>query len=130
MSSIIAGLSFVLTVSSCGSASTESTIVTPEDRKGSSNKTDTSKDSNIPDPASKVDTDGDGIPDVRDACPDKPEDRDGFDDSDGCPDLDNDGDGIPDTDDACPNTKGEKNNDKRRNGCPVMRMPGQQIRVS
>src|SRR5947199_2460652 len=32
------------------------------------------------------DTDGDGIPDVDDACPTLPEDYDGFQDSDGCPD--------------------------------------------
>jgi len=31
------------------------------------------------------DSDGDGIPDVSDACPDQPEDFDGFQDADGCP---------------------------------------------
>ena len=48
---------------------------------------------------SLVDTDGDGIPDIRDLCPTLPEDKDGFQDEDGCPDLDNDGDGIPDAND-------------------------------
>jgi hypothetical protein len=43
------------------------------------------------------DRDGDGIPDSVDACPDEPEDKDGFQDEDGCPDPDNDGDGIPET---------------------------------
>src|SRR5262249_43949814 len=44
----------------------------------------------------RKDTDGDGIPDDEDACPTEPEDKDGFQDADGCPDPDNDGDGIPD----------------------------------
>lgn len=60
------------------------------------------------------DRDGDGIPDWADACPDEPEDFDGFEDSDGCPDPDNDGDGIPDINDECPNTPGVP----ERNGCP------------
>ena len=48
------------------------------------------------------DRDGDGIVDPDDACPDEPEDRDGFEDTDGCPEPDNDGDGILDVDDDCP----------------------------
>ncbi len=32
-----------------------------------------------------------------------PEDFDGFQDDDGCPDIDNDRDGIPDSLDQCPN---------------------------
>lgn len=48
------------------------------------------------------DTDGDGILDENDECPDQPEDFDQFEDEDGCPDPDNDGDGIPDVDDLCP----------------------------
>jgi OOP family OmpA-OmpF porin len=62
------------------------------------------------------DRDGDGIPDDIDQCPDLPEDFDGFQDADGCPDLDNDQDGIPDKLDKCPNTKGELAAD----GCPVL----------
>ena len=42
------------------------------------------------------DKDGDGIPDDVDKCPTIPEDKDGFEDADGCPDPDNDGDKIPD----------------------------------
>ncbi|MBZ5715589.1 OmpA family protein [Nannocystis pusilla] len=43
-----------------------------------------------------ADRDGDGLIDVRDACPDEPEDHDGFADDDGCVDRDNDADGIVD----------------------------------
>jgi outer membrane protein OmpA-like peptidoglycan-associated protein len=54
------------------------------------------------------DRDGDGIEDDVDLCPDDPEDKDGFEDSDGCPENDNDGDGILDDEDRCPNNKGTK----------------------
>jgi len=50
-----------------------------------------------------LDRDGDGIPDDVDKCPNEPEDFDGFEDEDGCPDPDNDKDGIPDVMDKCPN---------------------------
>ncbi|MBJ6764829.1 OmpA family protein [Myxococcaceae bacterium JPH2] len=62
-----------------------------------------------------LDSDGDGIPDVRDRCPTVAEDKDGFQDSDGCPDPDNDGDGIADGQDSCPDQKGLAD----RKGCPV-----------
>ncbi|NLE00983.1 MAG: hypothetical protein GX640_14040, partial [Fibrobacter sp.] len=42
------------------------------------------------------DDDRDGIRNDVDRCPKEPEDIDGFEDDDGCPDLDNDKDGIPD----------------------------------
>lgn len=61
------------------------------------------------------DSDGDGIPDDIDRCPLDPEDKDGFQDEDGCPDADNDGDGIVDKADACPNEAGPIEN----RGCPV-----------
>ncbi|MCS6912841.1 MAG: outer membrane beta-barrel domain-containing protein [Myxococcales bacterium] len=60
------------------------------------------------------DRDGDGIEDRVDRCPDQPEDRDGFEDSDGCPDPDNDKDGVLDGEDACPNQAGVAENQ----GCP------------
>ena len=60
------------------------------------------------------DRDGDGIKDDVDKCPDDPEDYDGFEDEDGCPDPDNDKDGIPDELDACPNEPGPASN----HGCP------------
>jgi len=61
------------------------------------------------------DSDGDGIPDDIDRCPLDPEDFDGWQDEDGCPDPDNDGDGIVDKADACPNEPGPVEN----KGCPV-----------
>jgi OmpA-OmpF porin, OOP family len=64
------------------------------------------------------DSDDDGIPDALDKCPTQAEDKDGFQDADGCPDPDNDADGINDKDDACPNLKGEPSTDPSRNGCP------------
>ena len=69
-----------------------------------------------PDPF--ADRDGDGIPDVRDKCPDAPEDKDGFEDEDGCPDLDNDKDGILDTKDKCPNEPEDFDGFEDEDGCP------------
>ena len=40
------------------------------------------------------DTDGDGIPDSSDACPNAPEDFNGYQDVDGCPDADLDSEGL------------------------------------
>jgi hypothetical protein len=60
-----------------------------------------------------ADRDGDGIPDIRDRCPDQPEDFDMWQDADGCPDPDNDGDGVPDEKDNCPYTAGTS-----ATGCP------------
>ncbi len=64
------------------------------------------------------DRDGDGIKDDVDQCPDDPEDRDGFQDSDGCPELDNDEDGILDEDDDCPNIPEDKDGVEDEDGCP------------
>jgi OOP family OmpA-OmpF porin len=64
------------------------------------------------------DRDGDGIKDDVDKCPDDPEDRDGFQDEDGCPDPDNDQDGIKDKFDACPNDPETKNGIADDDGCP------------
>jgi outer membrane protein OmpA-like peptidoglycan-associated protein len=60
------------------------------------------------------DTDGDGIPDSVDKCPTQPEDFDGYQDEDGCPEPDNDGDGIVDSRDRCPNNPGPL----ETQGCP------------
>lgn len=55
-----------------------------------------------------LDRDGDGVPDYKDDCPDDPGDPK----FNGCPDTD--GDGIPDKDDDCPDTPGLA----KFNGCP------------
>ena len=64
------------------------------------------------------DRDGDGLLDDADKCPDEPEDKDNFEDEDGCPELDNDKDGIPDNDDKCPNDPETKNGYQDEDGCP------------
>jgi hypothetical protein len=64
------------------------------------------------------DRDGDGVPDDLDQCPDLPEDKDGIQDDDGCPEDDADGDGIVDEEDACPLVPGAPSADPKKNGCP------------
>jgi len=64
------------------------------------------------------DTDGDGIPDSVDKCPNEPEDKDMFEDDDGCPDPDNDHDGIPDALDKCPLDPEDKDGFQDEDGCP------------
>ncbi|MBZ4371083.1 Ig-like domain-containing protein [Corallococcus sp. AS-1-6] len=69
-------------------------------------------------PPASADTDGDGIPDAEDRCPTAAEDKDGFEDEDGCPDPDNDKDGIPDADDQCPLEAEVINGVNDEDGCP------------
>ncbi len=64
------------------------------------------------------DLDGDDIVE-EDACPLQPEDVDGFEDRDGCPESDNDGDLIPDSQDLCPNVPEDGDPPSPRDGCPV-----------
>lgn len=64
------------------------------------------------------DRDGDGLPDSRDRCPTEPEDRDKFEDTDGCPDPDNDRDGVPDAQDRCPLKPEVVNGVDDDDGCP------------
>jgi OOP family OmpA-OmpF porin len=71
-----------------------------------------------PPPAAPKDSDGDGITDDKDKCPNEPEDKDGFQDEDGCPDPDNDGDGVPDTKDKCPLVAEDKDGFQDEDGCP------------
>jgi hypothetical protein len=68
-----------------------------------------------PDPR---DRDHDGVYDVSDRCPDEAEDRDGYQDGDGCPDPDNDLDGIPDGVDQCPNDPEDFDRFQDEDGCP------------
>ncbi len=69
-------------------------------------------------PDVKGDRDRDGILDDVDRCPDTPEDKDGFQDQDGCPDLDNDADGIPDLKDKCPVDPEDRDKFEDEDGCP------------
>ncbi|MFT7622772.1 MAG: outer membrane protein OmpA-like peptidoglycan-associated protein, partial [Myxococcota bacterium] len=65
-----------------------------------------------------ADRDGDGIMDANDQCVSLPEDMDGFEDSDGCPESDNDGDGVADAVDKCPNDAEDKDGFEDNDGCP------------
>jgi outer membrane protein OmpA-like peptidoglycan-associated protein len=51
-------------------------------------------------------------------CPHGPEDRDGFEDGDGCADPDNDRDGVPDEADACPFDPEDRDGFGDGDGCP------------
>jgi outer membrane protein OmpA-like peptidoglycan-associated protein len=64
------------------------------------------------------DSDGDGVLDRDDKCPNEPEDIDGFQDADGCPDPDNDGDGIPDVRDKCRDEPEDFDGHQDADGCP------------
>ncbi len=81
------------------------------------------------------DSDKDGIPNKYDECPKEPEDIDGFQDQDGCPDPDNDADGICDPwvaakgqqakyasicrgSDKCPDIPEDKDGFQDEDGCP------------
>src|SRR5262245_1242814 len=55
-----------------------------------------------PEKLGAADNDRDGILDVDDVCPDTGEDRDSFEDTDGCPEGDNDQDRVNDARDKCP----------------------------
>ena len=69
--------------------------------------------------AREGDRDGDGIADSFDQCPDKRENYNGFEDSDGCPDdPDTDGDGVPDSRDACMLEPEDKDGYLDEDGCP------------
>ncbi|HQP33974.1 MAG TPA: thrombospondin type 3 repeat-containing protein [Polyangiaceae bacterium] len=64
------------------------------------------------------DLDGDGVRDEQDECPDLAEDRDGFEDADGCPELDDDDDGVADRDDRCPKQQEDEDGFEDEDGCP------------
>ncbi|HLP40383.1 MAG TPA: OmpA family protein [Fibrobacteria bacterium] len=64
------------------------------------------------------DRDDDGIPNRRDRCPLRPEDKDGFEDGDGCPDIDNDRDRYLDSLDRCPMAAEDRDGFQDWDGCP------------
>jgi hypothetical protein len=65
-----------------------------------------------------LDTDHDGVLDRDDGCPNVAEDKDGFQDADGCPELDNDGDRIPDDRDRCRDAAETVDGFQDADGCP------------
>lgn len=67
--------------------------------------------------ATDGDRDGDGVRDSRDACPNRAEDPDGFQDGDGCPEADNDRDGLLDYEDQCPDEPETRNGVDDADGC-------------
>ncbi len=73
------------------------------------------------------DPDKDGIRGAADKCPNEPEDKDGFQDEDGCPDLDNDNDGIPDAQDKCPSDPEDRDGFQDDDGCPDLDNDGDGI---
>ena len=64
------------------------------------------------------DLDHDGIDDDHDECVGLAEDKDGFEDGDGCPEMDNDDDGVLDPDDKCPTQKEDEDGFEDDDGCP------------
>ncbi|MBL8910607.1 MAG: OmpA family protein [Archangium sp.] len=66
----------------------------------------------------EADWDNDGILGDDDKCIDEPEDKDKFEDEDGCPDKDNDKDGIEDEADVCDDQAEDKDGIADEDGCP------------
>ena len=64
------------------------------------------------------DPDSDGVFGLDDACPNTPEDMDGFLDLDGCPEPDDDLDGVADVVDRCPSEAEDRDGHEDRDGCP------------
>lgn len=69
-------------------------------------------------PRPATDRDLDGVVDRYDQCPDEPEDADGYQDEDGCPELDDDADGILDVADSCPRDPEDMDGFRDADGCP------------
>ena len=73
------------------------------------------------------DSDGDGIQNASDKCPLIPEDKDGHEDDDGCPDDDNDGDRRPDDEDKCADEAEDLDGFDDDDGCPELDNDGDKI---
>jgi outer membrane protein OmpA-like peptidoglycan-associated protein len=69
-------------------------------------------------PLAMTDADGDGVADPDDDCDGEPEDADGFNDADGCPEGDDDLDGFADTADRCPREAESADGFQDTDGCP------------
>jgi OOP family OmpA-OmpF porin len=76
------------------------------------------KEAPPPPPPVDEDPDKDGILGAADQCPTDPEDKDGYQDDDGCSEPDNDGDGILDGADKCPTDAEDKDGYQDDDGCP------------
>lgn len=61
--------------------------------------------------------DGDHVTGAADACPAEPEDEDGWQDDDGCPDTDDDHDGLADVDDLCRCEVEDRDGFEDQDGC-------------
>ena len=70
-------------------------------------------------PVADEDPDKDGVVGANDKCPNEAEDKDGFEDDNGCPDGDNDADGIADAGDKCASEPEDKDNFQDDDGCPA-----------
>jgi outer membrane protein OmpA-like peptidoglycan-associated protein len=66
------------------------------------------------------DTDGDGLSNQNDKCPLLAEDKDDYEDTDGCPDEDNDGDRRLDAEDKCPVKAEDLDGFEDDDGCPEL----------
>ncbi|MBK7539262.1 MAG: thrombospondin type 3 repeat-containing protein [Myxococcales bacterium] len=73
------------------------------------------------------DSDGDGIVNGRDTCPTEPEDKDAWQDLDGCPEDDNDGDRVRDAQDKCPGQAEDLDGFDDDDGCPELDNDGDGI---
>jgi OOP family OmpA-OmpF porin len=69
-------------------------------------------------PVGPGDSDGDGLKDDVDKCPNEAEDADGYQDEDGCPDPDNDSDNVLDGADKCPTEPEDADGFQDDDGCP------------
>ncbi len=76
---------------------------------------------------SLADRDGDRLVGEADHCPTQPEDNDGFEDDDGCPDPDNDGDGIRDVDDRAPDEAEDRDGFEDHDGAPDLDNDGDRV---
>lgn len=78
-------------------------------------------------PVAPIDHDGDAIVGDAAQCPSEAEDRDGFQDDDGCPEPDNDEDRILDAIDACPDEPEDRDGFQDEDGCPDVDNDGDRI---